>query len=135
MNADFHRIVLKVFEDLIADYQFEVVHSASWLIELVNDKCIVRLIYDSGFVEGQFVDPREKAARQAVKRPDGFPSGYPIYNVFSVWKYLYPNDSVNYTYKGNDIEGQANAIKRLLQERLTNVLSGDFSWLSGYTGG
>lgn len=131
MNADFHRIVLEVFGDIIADHRFKVDDSSWWLIELVNDACIVRLIYDSGFVVAQFVSPKEKAERQAVKRPDGFPSGYPMYSVFSVWRKLYPNDKENYRYKGDDMEGEVRAIRRLILERLTRVLDGDFSWVEG----
>jgi hypothetical protein len=132
MNADFHRIVLEVFDDVIADYQFEVLLPAWWLIELANDKCILRLIYDSGFTEAQLVYPKEKAERHAIRRPDGFPSGYPMYPLFSVWKYLYPGDGENFRYNGNDVEGQAKAIKRLILDRLTDILKGDFSWLPGY---
>ena len=134
MNADFHRIVLASFEDVIANYQFEVRLPVWWLIELTSDTCIVRLVYDSGFIEAQLVYPQEKAERQAVKRPDGFPSGYPMYSINSVWKYLYPDDREDFRYHGNDIEGQAKAIRQLIVERLTGVLKGDFSWLPGYIG-
>lgn len=75
MNANFHRIVLGIFKDVIADYEFEVNHSTWWLIELTNDKCILRLIYDTGFTVARFVYPKEKIGREAIKRPDGFPSG------------------------------------------------------------
>lgn len=132
MNADFHRIVLKIFDDVITDYQFEVDHSTWWLIELTNDKCILRLIYDTGFTVAQFVSPKEKAEREAIKRADGFPASYPLYPIYSVWKYLYPNDREDFRYDGYDIEEQAKVIKRLLLERMTNILKGDFSWIPGY---
>lgn len=132
MNADFHRIVLRVFEDVIADYQFKVDQSTWWLIELTNEKCILRLIYDTGFTEAQFVYPKEKMEREAFKRPDGFPSGYPRYPVYSVWRYLYPGDRENFQYDGYDIEEQATAIRRLLLERLTEILDGNFSWVQSY---
>jgi hypothetical protein len=132
MNADFHRIVLDRLAEVITQYQFEVQLPIWWLIELTNEACIVRLVYDTGLIEGQFVYPKEKAERQAVKRPDGFPSGYLRYDFTSVWKYLYPRDTKNFRYDGYDIEGQAEAIRQLLVERLTGVLKGDFSWLPGY---
>jgi hypothetical protein len=132
MNADFHRMVLARLEDVITQYQFEVDASAWWLIELTSDVCIVRLIYDTGVTVGQFVYPKEKAERQAIKRPDGFPSGYPMYDFHSVWKYLYPRDRMNFRYDGYDIEGQAGMIRQLMLERFAGVLQGDFSWIPGY---
>lgn len=132
MNSDFHNIVLEIFKDVIADYRFKVDHATWWLIELTNDKCILRLIYDTGFTEAQFVYPKEKEEREAVKRADGFPSSYPLYPIYSVWKYLYPGDRENFQYNGYNIEEQATTIKRLLLERMTNILKGDFSWVQGY---
>lgn len=132
MDADFQRIALDVFNDVIVNYKFGVRLTPSWLVEMANDKCIVRLVYETGILTAQFVDPREKAERQALKRPGALPPGYPMYSIFSVWKYLYPDDKENYRYDDYDIETQAKAIKRLLEERLSSVLGGDFSWLPGY---
>jgi len=129
----FNDIVLDCFRDVIEAFQFDVkANSNGSSIEMWNEKCMIEFIYDSGFASISFVNPVEKAERKAIVRNFGFPAGYPKYPVFSVWKFLYPHDSKNYSYSGGDIEGHLKLEKQLLTERLSNVLNGDFSWVLAY---
>ena len=121
------------FNDIINEFNFNVkTNPKNSGVELSNNKCIIKFGYDSGFVSGSFVDPIEKAEREKIVRKDGFPVGYPNYPVFSVWKFLYPNDKTHFNSSGNDLVSQTLACKQLIYEKLKNVLNGDFSWTAAY---
>jgi hypothetical protein len=60
------------------------------------------------------------------------PVGYPTYSTFSVWKFLYPDDQVNYSCGWVPLDQQVSGLKKLLLERLSNVLGGDFSWVEDF---
>jgi len=63
-----------------------------------------------------------------MKREDNFPTGYPIYPIYFVWEYLYPNDKVNFRTSSRDKTEEVFAAKKLLTERFENIMRGDFSW-------
>lgn len=132
-NEQFESAIARNFKDVIIDLQFEVRYVRFDEIQFQNDKCILRFIFDTGRVLCDFINPEEKRASESNKRKDGMPNGFPVYPVHSIWKFLYPHDSKNFSYEGWDIDGQVLAIKKLLLERLTNVLNGDFSWTNNLT--
>jgi len=128
MNRDFQRVVLKAFDEIIKKFDFKVELPYWDEIRLINDKCIIYIIFDSGYVAVNLIDPKEKAEREKIKREDGLPPGFPKYPAYWVWEFLYPNDKEDFRYPGLDLEGQALAMKRLITQRLENVVKGDFSW-------
>ena len=131
----FYETIIGQFTDVIEEYKFELrrgLNETRDELQLVNDKCIVRFLADAGLVLCDFTNPVEKAQRESMPRKGVGPVGFPTYPAFSVWKFLYPNDKVNYSYDGRDLDGQVQAKKRLLLERLTNVLGGDFSWAEDF---
>lgn len=132
-NKDFNEAVLSSFQDVINEFKFNVkTETNSSGVELLNEKCIIKFVYDSGFLVTSLIDPKEKANKEKIKRLDGLPNGYPKYSLFSVWKFLYPNDNKNFRYADTDLLGQIKADKQLLEERLRNVLNGDFTWTAAY---
>lgn len=133
-HEKFIQTISDCFNEIIKEFKFDIkVDEGKYSgVDLLNSKCIIRFSYDSGFVSSSFVNPEEKAQKEKIIRKDGLPTGYPYYSVFSVWKFLYPNDREDFRYKGMDIEGQALADKRLILARLKNVLNGDFSWTNAY---
>ena len=135
VRQKFEEAVLTHFKDTITAHGFQVRYSPdSFLgdLQLVNHKCIVRFLYDNPYVLCDFTDPVEKAEREKMIRPDGFPPGFPRYPVFSLWKFLYPGDEFTYEKKPGDIDQQVRNIRDLIHERFTNVLNGDFSWTARY---
>lgn len=132
-HKDFNRTILDCFDEVITKYNFNVKIGAGFSsVEFSNDKCIIEFCYDSGFLCGDFVDPMEKLERQKIKRIDGLPTGYPKYPIYSVWKWLYPNDKVEYSYKEMDLISQASIDKKLVLERFVNILNGDFTWTKAF---
>ena len=134
-TQEFETTIIKYFKEIISDFNLEWKYGPSGKhdeIQLYNEKCMVRFIYDKGLVLCDFISPEEKLRRESVIRKDGFPSGFPVYSAYSVWKFLYPHDKINYNYIGWDIDEQVLAYKNILLERLTNVLRGDFSWAGDY---
>lgn len=135
MVTDFKQIIVDSFSDIIDDFKFHVSTDHNKIFEevqLVNEKCIVRFMYDMGNVLCDFIDSVEKSLREEVVRKDGFPSGFPVYPLFSVWKFLYPNDKESFNYNGSNITEQALAIKSLILGRFRNIIKGDFSWTAAY---
>lgn len=126
--------IAKHFNEIIENFNLRLEDKSKlWPhIHLYNRRCIIRFIDDYGRIEASFVNPIEKAEKEKNKRADGFPSGYPVYPVFAVWELLYPSDKVNFRTISQDIDDQVLAVKKLLEERLTNVLEGDFTWVTSY---
>ncbi len=133
-NLEFENSVLSVFSDVISQFNLNIEkkYKNNYEIKLHNDKCIIRFIYDMGIIECDFIDPIEKKEKESNKRLDGFPIGVPVYEIYSVWEFLFPNDKTSYRYSGWDIEEQLKAKKNLLLKKLINVLNGDFSWAKAY---
>jgi hypothetical protein len=129
---EFKDLTIRHFKEAIEDYDFEVENTRLDEIQLNNDNCIVRFIYMEGMVVCDFIDPAEKKMRQAVKRSDGFPSGFPIYSLYLACKSLYPEYKLPHTNRDEEIESQIIGIKQLLLDKLTQVLKGDFSWTTAY---
>lgn len=124
---EFEKLVTNNLFDIIKEHQFDVkVNMKIDKVELLNQKCIIEFFYDMGLIQAYFVNPQEKTSRKDLWQ------GYPKYSSYLVWKFLYPNDSKNFSYEGTDIERQIKMKKQLLIERLSNVLEGDFSWVSPY---
>lgn len=135
MVKNFKQTILDCFNDVIIEFEFSVKansRKAFNILELENEKCIIRFIEDMEYTSCDFIDPIERMRRQKIVRKDGFPSGYPVYPVYSVWQFLYPNHKADFNYRGMDLEGQVLANKRLILERFRNVLNGDFSWTAAY---
>ena len=131
-NQQFEDLILQHFGDVMQDYDLEI-RNVRWdEIQMYNDKCIVRFIYMEGMVVCDFIDPEVKKAREAVKRKDGFPSGFPVYSIYSVQKLLYPDDKTDYSSRDQTMEAQIISLKKQLLERFTHVLKGDFSWTTLY---
>ena len=133
-HSSFEREIRSQFDDIIEAFGFEIHYRDNMfkILELVNEKCIVRFIDDYGLIVCDFVDPVEKRYRESLPRKGVGPAGYPIYPAGMVWKFLYPYDKTDYSYGYEETEKQIRAIKRLLVERLTNILDGDFSWVNDF---
>jgi hypothetical protein len=134
-NPEFEKAIMRHFNEVAVEYGFEMKYDREIKpdeIQLLNDKCIVRFIYDMGAVACDLIDPREKKLRESMPRKGVGPAGFPVYPAIGVWEFLYPNDAINYRYAEWDVDGQVRAKKKLLLERLTNVLNGDFSWTDDF---
>ena len=132
-NLDFENTVLNLFDEFVNKNRFLVDrNNKSNKIQFVNEKCIIRFINDYGNVECHFVNPAEKADREN-KQKKGLPVGYPVYPVYAVWIFFYPNDKINLTYDPwGSIEIQVLFFKKILIEKLSNVVEGDFSWVNAF---
>jgi hypothetical protein len=129
-HSAFEKEIRSQFRDIIETNGFEVHYSdnAFKILELVNEKCIVRFIDDWGLIVCDFADPVEKRYRESLPGKGVGPAGYPIYPASMVWRFLYSNDKKDYNYGYEETGKQVRAIKSLLVERLARVLEGDFSW-------
>ena len=130
MNPTLRNIVETTFKDITEKFDLHLEDkSKHWeYIELYNDNCIVRFIDDFGSIEVSFVNPSERQAAEKVIREDNFPTSYPIYPLYFVWESLYPDDKINFRTSSWDKTEQVLASKRLITERLENIIKGDFSW-------
>jgi hypothetical protein len=130
---NFDVIVKLHFEDVIRDFQFffksEEKHSSC---ELLNDNCIIRIGYDSGFVSTVLIDPLEKAEKEKIIRKDGWPSGYPVYPLYTVIKFLYPNCEIDGNHRDMSVTDQLLQAKLHLKKWCIDILNGDFSWTGAY---
>ena len=133
-NKKFEQAVMENISNELIALQFEVSNEKYNFPEVVfyRSNCIVRFIYDFGAIVCDFIDPKEKETLERLYGNTPRTLGYSIYPSYAVWKFLYPNDLINYGLYGYGIEEQVLAIKRLLLERLTNVLNGDFSWAADF---
>jgi hypothetical protein len=135
MEPKFEPAILTHFSDIITSHGFQVKYRPNSFIgdlQLVNDKCIIRFIFDNPYVLCDFTDPVEKREKEKIIRPDGFPPAWPVYPIFTLWKFLYPGDTLTYEQKPGDIDQQVRSTRNLIHERFTNVLNGDFSWAGRY---
>jgi hypothetical protein len=134
MDTRLQEAVIDNFGDIIARFKFQVRDDSDYwpVVLLYNDKCIFRFTDDHGSIEGSFINPIEKDIGEKRKGPNGISKGYPVYKVFSVWEFLYSGDKHDYRTESWDLEVQVKAIKKVLVERLSHVLDGDFSWTANY---
>lgn len=95
---------------------------------LVNEKCIIRFLYDRGTLDCHFINPADKFKLVATKAPETL-NGYFVYPVYAVWKLLCPKDKADVEYDPwQALDKQLMFMKQLLTSRLTNVVNGDYSW-------
>jgi hypothetical protein len=134
MDSKLKDVVIENFGDIIATFKLQVKDESHYwpVVLLYNDKCIFRFIDDHGSIEGSFINPIEKAVGEERKGPNGISKGYPIYPIFSVWEFLYSRDKEDYRSKSWDLEEQVKSIRKVLVERLSHVLAGDFTWTPKY---
>ncbi len=124
INSVFSDKILDCFKDFLNGYEFEarvVRHSNFDDVWFENSKCNIRFLFDMGNIECDFFNP-----------PDNF-NIFLRYPAYLVWRFLYPNDETDFSCNPwGTIEEQSASIKKLLRERLTNVLEGDFSWAAAF---
>ena len=88
MMPDLQELIVEHFKEIIDEFKFELKSPRYDEIQLINTGCILRFIYDAGYVICDFINPEEKRILESVVRKDGMPSGFPIYPIYSVWKFL-----------------------------------------------
>ncbi len=131
----FKDIILNTFKDIISEFNFSVETDYNKVFEEVqfyNDNCILRFTSDMGYILCDFADPAEKSIIDKNEKKPGVIHKYNFYPLFSVWKFLYQNDTESFDCKGVDIKDQPLIIKRLILDRFKNILNGDFSWTTAY---
>lgn len=130
---DFEPIIIEVFSSLIKSFELEVISKSNDKfdeLEFSNGKCIIRFVYDMGSVGSVFINPIEKS--NAMPRLDALPPDFPVYHIYSVHEFLYPNDKNKYGSGEWDFNKQIYWAEKLISERFVNVLNGDFSWTHAY---
>jgi hypothetical protein len=83
-NVQFESAIVKFFNEVLLDLKFEVRYVRFDEIQLHNDKCILRFIFDAGRILCDFINPEEKRTSESDQRKDGMPNGFPVYPVISM---------------------------------------------------
>jgi hypothetical protein len=131
MKQSFSSLIVANFSFLETEFSFTVEIMPKDEIQYRSPGCIIRFIYDMGSVECDFINPEETKLREKANT-SGLPTSPLAYGVYSAWRAIYPNDSIDYRNSSWDLERQISTTQKLLRERLINVIKGDFAWTIPY---
>lgn len=133
-QADFEPLLFSILGPYLHEQGFKRVDRSTtgWYFEFNNSRCVIRLIYDYGYVGCQFVDPVIWSERVNLVINNA-PAGYPCYFIHHVYRYYYPEDDLMSKANPYDlIENQFTLIRLVLSEKLQHVVDGDFSWVGKF---
>lgn len=102
------------FGPIMKDYGFTLTETSEGFFELNNEKCVITISFDRGDV---FCN---------IRKPEGKNS----YQLWSVYRYLFKNESQDTSWYEAKI--QLKKLATIAVKKLSNVLEGDFSWADGY---
>jgi len=118
-NETFELIIAEKFADIISGYKLKVEsNSNEWGLDmkLVGSKCGLSFSYDRGDLRCSFLNPKTKRK----------------YLSNLVYQKFYPKDA-SYVFSINDsIEDQLSTYSRMINDRFSGILEGDFSWAEDF---
>jgi hypothetical protein len=115
--SKFNQDITFAFGEVISKFHFKLIEIEEGVFELNNGKCLIAISYDRGVVLC-FLNKPESVAEQ---------KGYLLW---SVYKYLYPNDRIDTDLSEAHLQLKNLAV--IAEEKLKNILLGDFSWVQDY---
>ncbi|SRR6266536_2630266 len=116
---EFEGDIKECFSKIIVKYDFKFSRVYEGCYTLNNGKCLLKFTYDRGEVACNIKQPGDATETAG-------------YNVLSVYRFLYPDDT---TYNKKDWgtpHEQLSEYADALSGKLKNILMGDFSWEGKY---
>ena len=79
---------------------------------LIGNKCQIRFVFDRGYISCTFINPMSQK----------------VYHVAEVYKILYPDENAYSISLDVPYESQVDRYVQMIENKLMNIVEGDFSW-------